>query len=122
MIAYNEQVMPPEDAGWQEVPSPWFYFEDFLADQTDREDELGNWARNVTEDVKNGCWPHSRKMGLDSDWHVRQWGRHLIGFHNAPFQVISSLERLHAEFLAIREIASRRFFRERAKRGWKPRI
>jgi hypothetical protein len=112
MIAYNEQVMPPEDAGWQEVPEPWPTFEDFLADQTDREDELGTWARNVTEDVKNGCWPH-----------MRQWIKHLIAFHNAQFRVTSSLERLHAEFLAITgPAADRRFFRERAKRGWKPRI
>ena len=122
MIEHNEQVIPPEDASWLEVPEPWPTFEDFLADQTDREDELGIWARNVTQDLENGCWPHSKNMGIDRDWHVQQWTRHLIAFHSAPFRVTSSLERLHAEFLVVKGAASRRFFKERARRGWKPRI
>lgn len=125
LIAHNAQVMPPEDAPADEVPNSWNYFEDFLRDQTDREDMLGEWARAITEDVEKGCWPHSTDIAMydpEDKKRLEAWQRHLIYPHDRGVPYINALKRLHAEYIKAKSAAWRRCSRERSTRAFLPNL
>ena len=86
----------------------WMYFEEWLQEQTHREDNTGILARFILEDLERGCWPTSLSVDVsyaatreekERERQHRAFRKHLIAFNNPTAEGIFLLERMFREFL-----------------------
>lgn len=104
----------------------WPYFEDWLAEQEEREDATGEVARFVRADIERGCWESLHNFDqymMRPEVQRRGMLRHVILHHNAHGEAAVAYERAHKEYEQARDENFRRvsdWYRERGEYAFGP--
>lgn len=113
-----EQAAEKED---NRTPDPGL-FEEWLAEQADRDDATGRLAKFVLDDIADTCWRHSvtspgyTDLYYENAWveRVRKYAaEHLMVRHDAGPEHIAVLNAAWEEYLAARWEFVTRFLRVR---------
>ncbi len=84
----------------------WTFFEDWLAEQEDRQDATGEVARFVRADIERGCWEASHTFDqymMRPEVERRGMARHVIFHHNMHGKAVIAFERAHKEYEQARD-------------------
>ena len=89
---------------------PWVYFEWWLEEQKERQDEAGDVARFVLWDTARECWgavvDYDSYLLRDEEM-CKGMARHLIIHHNLGAKIVLAFERVHREFIEAEHRAIR---------------
>ena len=108
MTENNERTTGAEDRPYLR----WTDFEGWLAEQTERQDEVGAIARFVIADLERGCWPDSNSIDSKYAWwgadkarerQLRAWRTHLAVPHDQPTKTFLAFEHAHREYVEADE-------------------